>query len=303
MAKHGKSHSLGSTDDHAAATVSELNALITGADLVAAGAVLPAGRVVLGNDSTELTTDGNLAWNTSVLSVGGGIEAVTGIDLKADSVDIAVGGQSDFGMSYDGTDGILDSSIVAASDIIMKCGSQKTLELETPVYRDWNFNVSMLGRTNGTRPDLINLSSSNIEVAAFAGNALEEVSGVIELNHEWAEGTDITPHIHWYPTTTDTGDVVWKMEYEIVGLDETAGAGTVITAPATAAGGTAWVQKLTNWAVISGTSLNIGDQLHFRLYRDPVGEAGDTYGADAAAATLGFHYQLNTMGSRLISTK
>ena len=46
---------------------------------------------------------------------------------------------------------------------------------------------------------------------------------------------------------------------------------------------------------IDGTGITIGDQVAFRLYRDPT---QDTYQDDAVVLTFGLHYQKNSLGSR-----
>jgi hypothetical protein len=174
------------------------------------------------------------------------------------------------------------------------------------VWKDDNFDISTLGTALGDAPDVIALSSTNIEVVCFSGATLplggiEEVSGCREIQHDYLQGSNITPHIHWYPTTNDAGNVVWQLEYCIVRGGNVVGAATTITVTQ-AAGGVAWTQKRADWTAITGTGLQIGDQIHFRLFRD-YNHASDTYEHDAAAATFGFHYQVDTVGSRTITAK
>lgn len=174
--------------------------------------------------------------------------------------------------------------------------------LEDGMYNDWNYPVSTLGFGSGSNPDIIDLASTNLEVAAFDGSSTtEEVSGVVEINHNYEEGTDIVPHIHWYPTTADSGTVRWQLEYTILYSGDTASTSTTIAID-DATDSTAWKGALTNFAAIDGTGLTIGGQIHFRLFRDPT-HTNDTYGADAAAATLGFHYKADTIGSKTTSSK
>lgn len=167
-------------------------------------------------------------------------------------------------------------------------------------WTDFNFGINALAR-GAAAPDLIDLSGTDIETLGFDGGAsTEEVSVVLELNHNWAEGTVIKPHLHWYPTTTDAGNVNWQLEYVFVGFDAVVGASTTINV-IQAAGGVAWAAHLASFDDIDTTGLLIATQLHARLFRDPTDN--DTYGADAALATFGFHVLIDTLGSRGVITK
>lgn len=173
-------------------------------------------------------------------------------------------------------------------------------------WKDDNLDISTLATGLLDNPDIIAFNETGIEVPAFAGasppaGGVEQVCSCREIQHDYKEGTDITPHIHWYPTTTDAGNVVWQLEYLIVRGGVIVGGSTTITVTQ-AAGGTAWLQKRADWTAIDGADLKIGDQIHFRLFRDYTHES-DTYEFDAAVATFGFHYQVDSLGSASIVTK
>ncbi len=170
------------------------------------------------------------------------------------------------------------------------------------MYKDWNYPITTLASGGGTNPDIVSLASTNIEIAAFdGGTTTEEVSGVLEIDHDYKEGTDIIPHIHWLPTDASAGNVVWQLEYTILTEGDIASTATTINV-IDGTNSTAWEQLRISFPTISGTGLTIGDQIFFRLYRDPT-NGSDTYGVDAAAATVGFHYQANSLGSTTETTK
>ena len=171
----------------------------------------------------------------------------------------------------------------------------------TGVWIDFNFGVNALTRGSAA-PNLINLSATNIETLGFNGvNTLEQVSIVVEMNHNWKEGTIIKPHVHWYPVNGNAGNVKWNMEYAWVEMDSVVPASTTISV-IQAAGGVAWQERFASLPDIDGSGFTIGSQLHIRLYRDPV-DGDDTYGSDAALATFGLHVQVDTLGSRQVATK
>lgn len=164
----------------------------------------------------------------------------------------------------------------------------------------WNdINMPANALTLGAAaPDSITLfGSGGIKGLGFNGNATEEsVHGAAELLHGYIEGTNIDFHVHWMPTTADAGNVKWQLEYSWMNMDGTFSAPTTISV-VIAAGGTAWVHKVTDIGEISGAGKEIISAFVFRLFRDPADE-DDTYAADAALIQAGIHYQVDTLGSR-----
>lgn len=166
-------------------------------------------------------------------------------------------------------------------------------------WLDFNFGVDNLG-AGASAPDKINIGTSSIQTFGFDGvNTLEQVSACVEMNHNWAEGTTLYPHVHWYPTTAAAGSVIWFMEYAFAKAE-----GAVIPASATiqvtqAAGGVAWTERFASFpTIVLDATYKIGAQLHIRWYRAPA-TSGDNYGDDAALGTFGIHVRIDTLGSRL----
>jgi len=187
--------------------------------------------------------------------------------------------------------------------VIAQATKSKHLRLSSG-YEDWidyNYDPAALFPNSAGFPDTGNLASTTIKVALFDAANIESVSVVFELNHNYAEGTALSPHVHWYPTNTNTGSVVWGIEYAIVKPGGTAATGTTIT-KTQAANGTAWMQHLAAFSDIAGTGLEIGDQVHMRFHR-VANNAADTYNADAAVATIGVHARVNSFGSDALEAK
>jgi len=168
-------------------------------------------------------------------------------------------------------------------------------------WKDLAIGGASLG-AGASAPDMVAYNATNIMLRGFDGGAtLEQLYDSLEIQHDYAEGTNITPHLHWLPSTAGAGDVKWQLEYTIIR------GSTVVVAPTTVSvttstTSTAWVEFISNFTAITGTNVKIGDQLLFRLFRNPA-DAADTYGADAVITTIGFHYLADTIGSRTISTK
>lgn len=222
--------------------------------------------------------------------------------LSTDSSKWFFGGGNDLSIFYDGTDAWIKTDEVAASDLKIDCGTNKTFELVESVYRDENFS-GFATSPAVSAPDIISWDSGTIDVRAFDGNATtEQLMAGAEIQHDYKQGSDLIFHIHWAPTTAAAGNVKWQIDYTIE-RDDTGTVASGSLSAVDAADGTAWVPTRVNIGTVTGTSLLIGDQVGIRLYRDP-SDVADTYSDDAALAfTFGYHYEVDTMGSRQIGTK
>lgn len=147
------------------------------------------------------------------------------------------------------------------------------------------------------------LGAGGLYVLQFNGTGVaNDIYFEIQMSHEYKEGTNILPHVHWTPTDTNTGNVVWYLEYSWANIGATFGASTTITSTPEAAGGTAWVHKVANFAAITGTGKTISSMLVCRLYRDPA-DVNDTYAHPAAFLEFDLHFEIDTVGSRQTTVK
>lgn len=177
-----------------------------------------------------------------------------------------------------------------------------TLKGDATVWEDENVAGVELG-AGAAEPDLVAVNGTTLFARAFDGNATsEELFGAIELPHSYKEGSNITIHIHWMPTTTGSGNVKWNVDYQWVNAGDTFGNSVTTVSSTVAASGTAWDGTNTDIATLTGTGKTISSHLMFRLYRNP-GDAADTYTSDAALIAFGVHYEIDTPGSRQITTK
>lgn len=221
----------------------------------------------------------------------------TFIDNKA----AVFGTGQDAKIYYDGTDLQISAKEVAASDVIIDCGTEKTVKLNQTVWEDLRIPGMSVG-AGASAPDLITFISGGLIVYGFdGGTTSEQVYFQVQMPHSWKSGTDIKPHIHWSPINTNAGNVKWFLEYSWQDIDGTYSAPTIISVT-DAAGGTAWKHIVSNFPDISGTGKNISSILVCRLYRNPA-DAADTYGSDAAFVSFDVHYQVDTLGSRQTTIK
>ena len=225
--------------------------------------------------------------------------------LKSDNDKIFLGTAKDVEQYYDGTDFKIDIGVVAPSDLVLDCGTEKTLELAEVVWKDMNVGSAQLSRPASSQPDEDNFMDENgadtgITTLAYAIG--EKASGSFEMQHDYKQGSDFTFHLHWQGITAPSGtdNVQWRLTYTLMRDGTTLDAVTIIDSPDTPFD-TQYEGVRTDFAAITGTNYLIGDQFLFTIER--VASTGDAYAGDALVATVGIHYSVDTVGSREILTK
>jgi len=265
------------------------------------------------------TRSGYSNWIRMTFNAAGGIYLYdnllygTGnIQIQADNKSIGFGAtNTDLKISSDGTNGIIDV------DTSLRLGNATTnyTELEATgfmeangtarAWKDINMSSALLSRPSSSQPDIVSYvdetgTDTNIETYGF--DVGEKVHGGFEMQHDYAEGTDFTFHVHWQGITAPSGtdNVQWRLTYTVLRDGQTLDAVTTIDSPDTTFD-TQYEAVRSDFAAITGTNYNIGDQFVFTLER--VAATGDAYAGDALIATVGIHYQVNTIGSRTIIVK
>ena len=163
-------------------------------------------------------------------------------------------------------------------------------------------------RTGASAPSLGAFGpSGSLQTLLFESGKDEMVYFEIQMSHRWKEGTKIYPHVHWTPVNATAGNVVWELEYAWTSITGTFGAPSTMATDATAAGGTAWVHKMTDLKsggnnYIDGTGQTISSMLVCRLHRN-AGAGSDTLAANVAFLEFDLHFEIDGMGSKTSSTK
>jgi len=172
------------------------------------------------------------------------------------------------------------------------------------VWNDENIGGTTVGGPTSGRPTVVTFddnagADTGIYTLGFAVG--EKAGSVIEIPHSYKGGSDITFHVHWQGDAAPTGTdkVQWQLTYTISREATTMVAPTVITIETDY--DTQYEHITSGFAAIDGTSILMGDQFHFTLER--IAASADEYGGDAKYKTMGIHYELDTVGSRQITTK
>ena len=180
---------------------------------------------------------------------------------------------------------------------------------DTPQFRlnptQWDDCTLPIGGMvlEGTNDPTFGVFAGSVSTYLFAAGALNEIFFTLQVPHSYKEGTSIRPHVHWSPANTNTGNVLWKLEYKWVNI----GTGNFASATDTiecldAGSGTAGDHQVCGFPTIDGTGKTISSMMCGRLYRDGA-DAADTFTGNAALIEFDFHFEMNTIGSRIEFTK
>ncbi len=199
---------------------------------------------------------------------------------------------------------ILRIGSTSNNDVHIGCASDKTLVLDESVYDDIIVPLHQT-KPGGTAPSW----------AAFCGDAHNSayqfsigdfVEFTVEIPHDWKEGTAITPHVHFALSADQPADekVQWQLYYTMGDADEQMAAEANTTGETTCLD--AWTQRRhirTDLTAITMTNYKIGAILNCQLYRIAKSAGGTELSNEPFVLNMGFHYEIDTMGSRTISTK
>lgn len=185
------------------------------------------------------------------------------------------------------------------SDGTIECHGDAT------VWNDANVGAAQLSLPASGQPDedeFVDEGGSDTGITTWAFGVGEKISGELEIPHDYKEGSDLYFHVHWQGIAAPAGgtdNVQWQLTYTIAQTGQTLDAAATITFESAIT--TQYTFILSAFAAITGTNFNIGDQFLFTLER--IAATSDEYGGDALLATVGIHYECDTLGSRQITTK
>lgn len=258
-------------------------------------------------------------WSASLAQATANLRANAGIELPSDSATngaVVFGAGQDVKFYYDGTDFHLITDLIGASDFLLDCGTDKTLELVETVWTDLRVAL-VAGPSGASNPpawsQFMDDGGGSIGVYAFefADAVLaneNQLWFVAQLPHLYKQGTDLLAHLHWSPSASGAaGEFVrWGLEYTWQNVDGTFGNTTIIyvdasgASTATTSGDsslTADKHYISKLGTISGSGKNISSMLICRVFRNS-SHADDDLAAAAFAFEVDFHYEIDTMGSR-----
>ena len=167
------------------------------------------------------------------------------------------------------------------------------------VFNDWWIPAHSL--RNGTTPPTWAAWNGSLYAPEFINAATCDLHWSFELLHQYKEWSDVEIHIHWSPSTTNTGNCRWVLDYSVANIDWTFPAPTTIGI-SPAASGVVRKMSWTSFGTISGAGLKIWAVIDFRIYR-LWNDWADTFTGAAFLHNVGCHHECDTIGSRTESDK
>jgi hypothetical protein len=226
-----------------------------------------------------------------------------GLHLKADSLKQYFGAGDDMSVFYDGTDGDIKTNEVAASDLKVECGANKTLELQNIVYEDIQFSISG-GRVPASNAPTFSTFTTNTKEYQFDVDDFLYLSAN-EYAHSFKNAASWSFHLH---VTTDSANASGSSQYTkftlYVAYADTSDTWTEtsVTAELEIPDGTSSLQAFILSLGTVSPSKNIGTQIKLTIKRITA-TGGTEYPDEIFLTQVGLHGEVNTMGSRQIGTK
>jgi hypothetical protein len=213
---------------------------------------------------------------------------------KKDSFNIGFG-QLDFQL----TSGKIDTSVAAATDLIIETGAAKTIVLATTVYDDMQFQVSYAKVPAANYPTWETFTTNTSEYAFSVNDYIDSAAN--ELPHWWKQGTAGNAHLHFTLKTIQNSGANRYAKFTVTfAYADTAEVWTeqALTAEYTIPTGTAALTNLyLDLGDLTFTNYLIGAQVKCRIKRIAA-TGGTEYADDVYITQVGVHLQKDTMGSR-----
>lgn len=198
----------------------------------------------------------------------------------------------------------INDNLVVEADGTLRMDSSATVWNDIMVYPDATTREGSKPPVWGTvfRNDAGN-TSTGVYLWKFSPNQEQELHFSVQIPHNYKEGSDLYPHVHWtsFSGTPSGSDVVWGLEYTMVSMGEVFPAThTLVTNSVHPDIGTpsgTGQHLVSEFGTISGSGLKISAILICRLYRI-AGHSSDTFPGDVGFLGFDIHYEQDTQGSR-----
>jgi hypothetical protein len=149
------------------------------------------------------------------------------------------------------------------------------------------------GKVAGVNQPTWSTFRDGIEAYEFSASAMNELWITFHIKHDYAEGTDVYPHVHWSPNTTSTGVVRWGFEYTVAkGHDQEAfPASTTVYVEQTISSNKQYQHIISEVTDAQPFDAFEADTLILmRVFRD-AGNPADTFPDAVHAFTADIHFQ------------
>lgn len=167
-------------------------------------------------------------------------------------------------------------------------------DLDARTALGWRDNVrEMVTRGSQSDPQFTEFRDQ-LHLLAFPPGVTTEVFGNFHIDHDYALGTALYPHIHWATNDASTGVVRWGVEWTLAkGHQQMAFGPTTTVYIEQAATGTPYTHHIAEVSpanAIPGTNVEPDTMILVRVFRDGA-HINDTFADQVFGIALDLHYQ------------
>jgi hypothetical protein len=168
-------------------------------------------------------------------------------------------------------------------------------DLDTRTALGWRDNIVQLDvQVGNADAPTLNVFRDGIKAYTFFAGEMSEAFANFHIDHDYAPGTALYPHVHWAITSTETGTVRWGVEWTYAkGHGQMAFGPTQTVYVEQAADGVAYkhfVAEVSDANAIPGTGIETDGIIMCRFFRDGA-HPNDTLNADVFVFCVDLHYQ------------
>ena len=170
-------------------------------------------------------------------------------------------------------------------------------DLDTRTAEGWRDNiVQLVPQVGNPEAPELNIFRDGIHAYNFAAGQNTEACAYFHVDHDYALGTALYPHVHWAIQSSATGTVRWGIEYTVAkGHQQMAFGATTTVYVEQVATGTPYLHYVAEVSLanaIPGTNIEPDTLILCRFFRDGA-HPNDTLAADAFVFCVDLHYQAN----------
>lgn len=142
---------------------------------------------------------------------------------------------------------------------------------------------------------LVSVNSTSVYAWEFDSVNSNEISFIVQLPHSWKEGSSVVPHLHWCPSTTNTSNVIFNMDYWVVNMGEAVPSISTTISKTVTPSGVAFQHGIASFGMVSMTGKRISCLFGGRVYRNPLA-TGDDFTGSALVLSVDLHIVKNRLG-------
>ncbi len=196
-----------------------------------------------------------------------------------------------------GSQKLITEEVESVGDLTIDCGTEKTLVLQEPVWEDLRFPAQAINPVGLTGPAGVDATEPYLGTLLFDAGSTEICCGQAQFPHARKLSSPIVCHIHWCPTSTDTGNVLWRLSYMVAEIGGTFSGSYIDIDILTASSGVVGRHQKSKFTTISNIGTDTSTMMLWKISRIG-GDGTDTYTGDARLLEFDIHYQIDTIGSR-----